>query len=99
MVDRVWPRGVTKEKAKLDAWLKNIGPSPKLRKWFEHDPDKFQDFKEEYLQELKNDSEKKDALHQLEEYYYEHNGEITLVFATKELKYNHVVILKEILNK
>ncbi|WP_058307978.1 DUF488 domain-containing protein [Gracilibacillus massiliensis] len=99
LVDRVWPRGVSKEKAQLDVWLKEIGPSSKLRKWFGHDPDKFQSFKQAYVEELQTDSEKKEALEQLKDYYQKHNGDITLVFATKELKYNHVVILKELLTK
>ncbi|UOQ83604.1 DUF488 domain-containing protein [Gracilibacillus salinarum] len=97
LVDRVWPRGVSKKAAKLDLWLKEIGPSPSLRKWFGHDPEKFATFRTEYLQELRDDGEKREALAKLKDCYEEHNGEITLLFATKELEYNHVMILKELL--
>ncbi len=79
--------------------IKEIGPSPQLRKWFKHDLDKFKEFKQAYLEELEKDSEKKRALEQLKEYYHDNNGDITLVFTTKELKYNHVVILKQLLEK
>ncbi|MGP4042632.1 DUF488 domain-containing protein [Gracilibacillus sp. D59] len=97
LVDRVWPRGVSKEKAHVDVWLKEIGPSHELRKWFQHDPDKFEHFKELYLEELDNDPIKKEALNQLRTYYKECGQEITLVFAAKEQQYNHVVILKELI--
>ncbi|ENH95661.1 hypothetical protein J416_14917 [Gracilibacillus halophilus YIM-C55.5] len=99
LVDRVWPRGVSKERAQLDVWLKEIGPSPSLRKWFGHDPNKFHVFKEKYLEELEHDAEKKEAFATLKSYYDKYNGNITLVFATKEMTYNHVVILKEQLEK
>ncbi|PWU67522.1 DUF488 domain-containing protein [Gracilibacillus dipsosauri] len=95
LVDRIWPRGVSKQEAKLDLWLKEIGPSKELRKWFGHDPDKFDEFRQKYLKELEEDTEKKEAFDHLIQCYEEQNGEITLVFATKELKYNHVVIIKE----
>jgi uncharacterized protein YeaO (DUF488 family) len=56
-VDRLWPRGLTKEKAAVDLWLKEIAPSTELRKWFGHDPDKWNDFKKKYLNELKENKE------------------------------------------
>ncbi len=52
LVDRLWPRGMSKEKAKLDMWLKEVGPSTELRQWFSHEPDRWVDFKEKYEQEL-----------------------------------------------
>ena len=52
LVDRVWPRGVSKKEAKLDAWMKEIAPSEKLRKWFDHDPEKFEEFAQKYRKEL-----------------------------------------------
>ncbi|GAB2562594.1 DUF488 domain-containing protein [Gracilibacillus alcaliphilus] len=97
LVDRVWPRGVSKEKAHLDEWLKEIGPSPALRKWFDHDPKKFIAFKEKYIEELENDTEKVKALHTLKDYMKENNGEITLVYAAKDEVHNHAVILKELI--
>ena len=58
LVDRLWPRGLTKEKADIDLWLKEVAPSTGLRKWFGHDPDKWDEFQKRYRQELKNNKEK-----------------------------------------
>src|SRR5690625_1085929 len=66
LVDRIWPRGVSKEEAKVHEWLKSIGPSHELRKWFNHDEEKYDTFKEEYKQELKS-GEQKEALDKLKE--------------------------------
>ncbi|MFD2657451.1 MULTISPECIES: DUF488 family protein [Gracilibacillus] len=98
LVDRVWPRGISKERAQIDVWLKEVGPSPKLRKWFDHDPAKFERFKQLYQKELKHDAEKQEALDQLRTYDQEYEHNITLVFAAKEQQYNHVVILKEFIS-
>ena len=57
LVDRLWPRGMSKEDAHVDEWLKEVGPSKELRQWFGHDPDKFEDFKKKYKKELKNNEE------------------------------------------
>src|SRR6478735_3785872 len=64
LVERLWPRGVSKERAELDLWLKDVAPSPELRKWFSHDPAKFKEFQERYAAELK---EGKEALHFLKQ--------------------------------
>jgi uncharacterized protein YeaO (DUF488 family) len=97
LVDRLWPRGVKKEAALLDAWLKNSAPSPDLRKWFDHDPDKFAAFKERYEEELltspKTTAAVAEILKQLEE------TEVTLVYAARDLEINHVVVLWEFLEK
>lgn len=98
LVDRIWPRGVSKERAQVDVWLKEIGPSPKLRKWFNHDPIKFEQFKQLYVQEIEHDLAKKEALAQLRTYYEKYEHHITLVFAAKEQCYNHVVVLKELIS-
>ncbi|KAB8125894.1 DUF488 family protein [Gracilibacillus oryzae] len=95
LVDRIWPRGISKEKAYLNDWLKELGPSHELRKWFAHDPDKFDEFRKKYLHELEKDEEKREAFQQLRNYYEANNGNITLVFAAKEMEYNHVNVLKE----
>lgn len=93
LVDRLWPRGVKKETAQLDAWLKDSAPSPALRKWFNHDPGKFVAFRERYEEELM--TEEKTALavatilRQLEE------TDVTLVYAAKDPEYNHVVVLMD----
>lgn len=97
LVDRIWPRGISKEKAKLDYWLKDIGPSNKLRKSFHDDELTFKQFKERYVKEL-NTGDQKDELDKLKEIADEQN-QITLLFATKNEEENQAVILKEILEK
>ncbi|TDM41334.1 DUF488 family protein [Macrococcoides canis] len=87
LVDRVWPRGISKEDADLDEWLKDIAPSSNLRKWFDHDPDKFSDFKKKYKDELKDN----DAVKELKDI----KGTIVLLYGAKDEKHNHAVVLKE----
>lgn len=96
LIDRVWPRGVSKEQAQLDEWLKEVAPSSDLRKWFNHDPNKFDEFKKKYKKELKENSEQKETLNQLKDWSSE--GKVTLLYATKEEKYNHAQVLKELLS-
>lgn len=90
LVDRLWPRGLTKEKAKIDLWLKEIAPSNELRKWYSHDPNKWVEFKRRYFKELKNKKELIDLIRQ-------QKGIVTLLFGTKEEKFNNAVALKEYL--
>ncbi|TFB22940.1 DUF488 family protein [Filobacillus milosensis] len=97
LIDRVWPRGVSKEKAQLDEWLKEVAPSSELRKWFDHDPDKFNEFKKKYKKEIKENQEQKDALDQLIK--WSSKGNLTLLFAAKEEKYNHAQVLKKLIEK
>lgn len=92
LVDRIWPRGVTKEAAAIDEWLKEVGPSTELRKWFGHDPDKFDEFAKRYRAELK-DSE---ALKTLRGFHREH-GVLTLVFSAKDSEHNQAVVLRDLL--
>jgi len=93
LVDRLWPRGVKKEVAQLDAWLKDSAPSPDLRKWFDHDPEKFNAFKERYEEELLTNPPTAAAvaeiLKQLEE------TDVTLVYAARDPEINHVVVLRD----
>ena len=95
LVDRLWPRGVKKEAAKLNAWLKDSAPSPDLRKWFDHDPEKFNAFKERYEEELLTNPPTAIAvaeiLKQLEE------TDVTLVYAARDPEINHVVVLRDFL--
>src|SRR5690625_672716 len=91
LVDRIWPRGMTKEKAGVDLWLKEVAPSTELRKWFGHDPEKWAEFKKRYRAELKDNP----ALAGLIEVARE--GDITLVYAAKDQMHNHAVVLEEIL--
>ncbi|WP_429948951.1 hypothetical protein IGJ55_002512 [Enterococcus sp. AZ170] len=95
LVDRLWPRGVSKEKEHLDLWLKEIAPSNELRKWFNHEADKFPVFKKKYLTELQSD-ETQSALQELLDITRKYPV-ITLVYSAKDEKFNNAVILKELL--
>lgn len=97
LVDRVWPRGMSKEKAKLDYWMKEVGPSNELRKWFGHDPDKYPDFKDKYKQELA-DGEQKEELDKMKRIVKENHDQVTLLFSAKDEQYNQARVLKEILD-
>ena len=92
LVDRLWPRGLTKLKAKIDLWLKDIAPSTKLRKWFHHDPEKWEEFKKRYRLELKD---KKEQIKLLEDQLK--NGTVTLVYGSKDKKHNEAVVIEELL--
>jgi len=93
LVDRLWPRGLTKVKAKVDLWLKDVAPSDELRKWFGHEPEKWTEFKKRYRAELKNNP----ALSELQELSCQ--GDITLVYAAKDQLHNEAVVLKQILDR
>ncbi len=93
--DRLWPRGLTKQKAKVDLWLKDIAPSTELRKWFAHDHKKWKSFKEKYKRELKNKSDLIDVIMQLEK----EKGNITLLYSAKDEVFNDAVVLIDILKK
>jgi len=95
LVDRLWPRGISKGKAKIDLWLKEIAPSDKLRKWFGHKPERWEEFKKKYQEELKA---KKDLLKQIKE-LEKKNKIITLVYSAKDEKRNNAVVLFEVLRK
>lgn len=92
LVDRVWPRGISKERAKIDVWLKEVAPSGALRKWFAHDPKKWGEFQKRYVAELKDDGE---ALRVLRSYVHEHKI-VTLLFGAKDEVHNQAVVLKEL---
>jgi uncharacterized protein YeaO (DUF488 family) len=90
LVERLWPRGLKKENAKIDEWLKELAPTTELRKWYGHDPAKWAQFKEKYWNELKN---KQDALSELAKESTKNT--ITFVFGSKEEKLNNAAALKE----
>jgi len=92
LVDRIWPRGISKAAAKIDGWQKEIAPSTGLRKWFGHDPDRWLEFKRRYFAELEARHE---ALAKLRELAT--GGTITLVFGAKDTEHNQAVALKEYL--
>ncbi|MDR4504861.1 MAG: DUF488 family protein [Candidatus Scalindua sp.] len=93
LVDRLWPRGLTKEEARIDYWMKEIAPGTALRKWFAHKEDRWQEFKNRYHMELK---EKKELLKQLMD--LEKGKKVTLLYAAKDEKRNNAQALLEILN-
>ncbi len=95
LVDRLWPRGLSKEKLKIDLWLKEIAPSNELRKSFGHDPQKWDEFRTKYIKELK---EKKDLLSLIKEKEKE-KGNLTLIYAAKDQEHNNAVVLLELLTK
>ncbi len=90
LIDRLWPRGLTKEKASVDLWLKDIAPSTELRKWFDHDPNKWDEFKKRYLHELK---ENKEAVQTLKDELKK--GKVTLVYGAKDEEHNDAVVIQE----
>ena len=93
LIDRLWPRGITKSKLKLDAWVKHLSPSNELRKWYQHDPEKFAEFRKRYLAELKAQGEG------LAELRASVKGRsVTLLTATKELELSHATVLRELLS-
>jgi len=94
LVERLWPRGVKKEQAAIDLWLKEIAPSTELRQWYNHDVDKWPEFRKRYWAELKKNSE---ALDQLKQHIAE--GTVTFVYAAKDQEHNSAVALKEYLEK
>nr|WP_320163392.1 DUF488 family protein [uncultured Trichococcus sp.] len=93
LVDRLWPRGVKKEAAQLDAWLKDSAPSPALRKWFDHDPEKFAAFKERYEEELLTNPPTATAVAEILKQLTE--TDVTLVYAARNPEINHVVVLRD----
>ena len=92
LVDRLWPRGLTKERAAVRLWLKDVAPSTELRKWFDHDPAKWKQFQVRYRKELR---ENKDALELLKRQVKEHT--VTLVYGARDEEHNEAVVLKTIL--
>lgn len=97
LIDRLWPRGMTRERIRLDDWLKEVAPSPDLRKWFGHRPERFGRFAEQYREELESVAEKRAAVKKLEQWADE--GTVTLLFAARDLTHNHAVALKQMLDE
>lgn len=91
LVDRLWPRGISKEDLRADEWLKDVAPTPQLRKWWNHDPDSFDEFAKRYRAELEeNDSDDMETLRSLADI-----GAVTLLFSAKDREVNHAVVLKD----
>ncbi len=94
LVERLWPRGIKKEKLKMEAWLKDVAPSPELRKWFAHDPDKWAEFKKRYRAELRSNPDAwKPILETAEQ------GDVTLLYSARDTEHNSALLLKAFLEK
>ncbi|TSB17830.1 DUF488 family protein [Streptomyces sp. NBC_01525] len=93
LVDRLWPRGLAKEDARLTEWCKAVAPSTDLRRWYGHDPERFAEFADRYREELARDAVAGEALHHLRA--LADDGPLTLLTATKDLPHGHVQILLE----
>jgi uncharacterized protein YeaO (DUF488 family) len=91
LVDRLWPRGLTKDKAKVDLWAKEIAPSHELRQWYGHDPVKWEAFKKKYCKEIENKEEAIDFIAQRAK-----KGTVTFLFSSQEQKLNNAAALKEL---
>ncbi len=94
LVDRLWPRGLSKERGHIDVWLKEVAPSNELRKWFGHEPEKFAEFREKYMAELSSGTGL-EALNKLRELAQQ--GPITLVFAAHDAEHSNAAVLLDIL--
>lgn len=94
LVDRIWPRGVSKEEAKLDEWLKDIAPSDILRKWFDHGPEKFEEFGKKYRIELKDKATELKELREKAEF-----KTITLLYGAKDTEHNQAIVLQKVLEE
>ena len=95
LVDRIWPRGISKQEARIDLWMREIAPDDDLRKWFGHDPDRWQEFGKRYRRELKGKTDLLDTLHGLER----EKGVVTLLFGAKDERRNNAVALFGVLRK
>lgn len=92
LVDRLWPRGLQKERAKVDIWLKDIAPSAELRRWFGHDPRRWEEFERRYREELRGNAELLNVLK-----VWRDLGVVTLLFAARDEDHNNAVVLKAVL--
>lgn len=92
LVDRLWPRGLSKDHAALTLWLKDIAPSPALRQWFGHDPARWEEFTHRYRRELASN---KEAVKELSEYLRE--GRLTLLYGAHDTEHNHALVLSDYL--
>lgn len=97
LIDRLWPRGISKEAARLSHWFKEVAPSSELRKEFCHIPERFEAFRTHYLTELRSNQEKKDLLAQIVD--FASKGSVTLLYGAKDPVYNHAQVLMEELER
>lgn len=93
LVDRLWPRGISKDAAKLSYWFKDLAPSNDLRKWFCHKPELFEEFRSRYLNELRSDEQKREYIRQI--YAMAVQGPVTILYGAKDPVHNHAQVLIE----
>ncbi|MEM3791534.1 MAG: DUF488 domain-containing protein [Candidatus Micrarchaeaceae archaeon] len=92
LVERLWPRGISKERAKIDIWLKEVAPSNELRKWFGHDPKKWEEFKKRYKEELKGNKSLEELKNLIKE------KDVVLIYSASDEEHNNAKVLEEILS-
>ena len=92
LIDRLWPRGIKKEGANIDRWMKNVAPSTALRQWFDHDPEKWEEFKIKYHHELEGSDEFDDLVSCIRK-----NKTVTLLYAAKDAEHNHALVLQQLI--
>jgi len=94
LIDRLWPRGVSRQSAKLDGWVKELSPSTELRQWFGHEPGRFEQFRRRYIEELREERPRLTALRRRAR-----EGTLTLVYSAQDTEHNDAVVLAEILRR
>lgn len=94
LIDRLWPRGVSRERAKLDDWERELPPSTELRQWFGHDPSRFEEFRRRYVDELQGERSRLSALRRRAR-----EGTLTLVYSARDTEHNDAVVLAEVLRR
>lgn len=97
LVDRLWPRGLSRDAARIDLWLKAVAPSTELRKWFGHDPERWPEFRKRYRAELTKDPESAEALRALRALC--RKGKVTLVYGARDEAHNQAVVLRQVLDR
>ena len=94
MIDRLWPRGVSRDRAKLDDWEKDLAPTKELRQWFAHEPERFDEFRRRYIDELRGQRPRLTSLRRRAR-----EGTLTLVYAAHDTEHNDAVVLAELLRR
>jgi uncharacterized protein YeaO (DUF488 family) len=94
LIDRLWPRGLSRREARLDDWERDLAPSTALRRWFGHDPERFEEFRGRYIEELRNQRPRLTKLRRLAR-----DGTLTLVYSARDRKNNDAVVLAEVLRR
>jgi uncharacterized protein YeaO (DUF488 family) len=94
LIDHVWPRGVSRTRAQLDEWARELAPSDDLRRWFDHVPERFEEFRSRYRQELDDHTESLDDLRRRSQ-----KGRVTIVYAARDREHNNAIVLAELLRQ